>query len=39
MAELIEPNDLFYTMYEPKMANRFIMYISEAIPIPSHFFK
>ena len=31
MAELLDPTEIFYTAYEPKMANRFIMYI-EGIP-------
>ena len=31
MAELLDPSEIFYTAYEPKMANRFIMYI-EGIP-------
>ena len=31
MAELLDPTEIFYTAYEPKMSNRFIMYI-EGIP-------
>ena len=31
MAELLDPTEIFYTAYEPKMANRFIMYI-DGIP-------
>ena len=31
MAELLDPPEIFYTAYEPKMSNRFIMYI-EGIP-------
>ena len=31
MAELLSSSEIFYTAYEPKMANRFIMYI-EGIP-------
>ena len=31
MAELLDPTEIFYTAYEPKMANRFIMYI-EGVP-------
>ena len=31
MAELLEPNKLFYTPYEPKLKNRFIMEI-DGIP-------
>ena len=31
MADLLSPNEIMYTAYEPKVANRFIMYI-EGIP-------
>jgi len=31
MAELIDPNEIFYTPFEPKTKNRFIMYI-DGIP-------
>ena len=31
MAELLDPTEIFYTAYEPKMSNRFIMNI-EGIP-------
>ena len=31
MAELLDPTEIFFTAYEPKLANRFIMYI-EGIP-------
>ena len=31
MAELLDPTEIFYTAYEPKLSNRFIMYI-EGIP-------
>ena len=31
MAELIDPNEIMFTAFEPKMANRFIMYI-DGIP-------
>ena len=31
MAELLSSSEIFYTAYEPKMSNRFIMYI-EGIP-------
>ena len=31
MAELISPNDIMFTQFEPKVKNRFIMYI-EGIP-------
>jgi hypothetical protein len=31
MAELLDPTEIFFTAYEPKVANRFIMYI-EGIP-------
>jgi hypothetical protein len=31
MAELLDPSEIFYTNFEPKVANRFIMYI-EGIP-------
>lgn len=31
MAELLEANEIFYTEYEPKLSNRFIMYI-DGIP-------
>ncbi len=36
MAELLSPNEIFYTAYEPKMANRFIMYVEG---IPSYLIK
>ena len=36
MAELLDPTEIFYTAYEPKMANRFIMYIEG---IPSYLIK
>ena len=36
MAELLDPTEIFYTAYEPKMSNRFIMYIEG---IPSYFIK
>jgi len=31
MAELIDPNEIMFTAFEPKLANRFIMYI-DGIP-------
>jgi hypothetical protein len=31
MAELLDPTEIFFTPYEPKLANRFIMYI-EGVP-------
>jgi hypothetical protein len=31
MAQLIDPNEIMFTSFEPKMSNRFIMYI-EGIP-------
>jgi hypothetical protein len=31
MAQLLDPNEIMYTSFEPKMSNRFIMYI-EGIP-------
>ena len=36
MAELLDPTEIFYTAYEPKMANRFIMYLEG---IPSYLIK
>ena len=36
MAELLSPNEIFYTAYEPKMGNRFIMYVEG---IPSYLIK
>ncbi len=31
MAELLDPNEIFFTPFEPKLQNRFIMYI-EGVP-------
>ena len=31
MAELLDPTEIMFTAFEPKVANRFIMYI-EGIP-------
>ena len=31
MAQLLDPNEIMFTNFEPKMSNRFIMYI-EGIP-------
>jgi len=36
MAELLQPNEIMYTAYEPKVSNRFIMYIEG---IPSYIIK
>lgn len=36
MAELLEPNEIFFTAFEPKTKNRFIMYIDG---IPSYLIK
>ena len=36
MAELLDPTEIFFTAYEPKMSNRFIMYIDG---IPSYVIK
>ena len=36
MAELLEANDMFYTAWEPKVQNRFLMYIDG---IPAYFIK
>ena len=35
MAELLEANKIFYTPYEPKLKNRFIMEISGIPPLQS----
>ena len=31
MAELLDPNEIFFTPFEPKLQNRFILYI-EGVP-------
>lgn len=36
MAELLDPTEIFFTAYEPKMSNRFIMYIDG---IPAYIIK
>lgn len=36
MAELLTPNEIFYTTFEPKVSNRFIMYVEG---IPSYLIK
>ena len=36
MADLLDPNEIFFTAYEPKVQNRFIMYIDG---IPAYFIK
>lgn len=36
MAELLDPNEIFFTAYEPKVQNRFIMYIDN---IPAYLIK
>ena len=36
MAELLDPTEIFFTAFEPKTANRFIMYIEG---IPSYIIK
>lgn len=36
MAELLDPSEIMYTAFEPKVANRFIMYIEG---IPSYLIK
>ena len=36
MAELLQPNEIMYTAYEPKVSNRFIMYVEG---IPSYIIK
>ena len=36
MAELLDPSEIMYTSFEPKVANRFIMYIEG---IPSYLIK
>jgi hypothetical protein len=36
MAELLEPNEIFFTAFEPKVKNRFVMYIDG---IPSYIIK
>ena len=36
MAELLDPNDIFFTPFEPKTKNRFVMYIGD---IPAYLVK
>ena len=36
MADLLDPNEIFFTAYEPKVQNRFIMYIDG---IPAYLIK
>jgi hypothetical protein len=36
MADLLDPNEIFFTAYEPKVQNRFIMYIDG---IPTYLIK
>ena len=36
MAQLLDPTEIFFTAYEPKLSNRFIMYIDG---IPSYLIK
>ena len=36
MAQLLDPTEIFFTAFEPKVANRFIMYVEG---IPSYIIK
>ena len=36
MAQLLDPTEIFFTAYEPKVSNRFIMYVDG---IPSYLIK